>query len=299
MALITRRRFLLGAGALAASGLSLGGYAGIVEPMLRLLVTEYTLTPPRWPHDFDLTIAVLADIHAIDPWMTPERIEGIAALTNTLNPDLILLAGDYEVGMKTWRWFKDVPMSACAAALQGLKAPLGVHAVLGNHDMWAAGGQNVRKAFPAHGIPVLENQAVRLSKNGQPFWLLGLGDQFAKHLGGGRYKGEDDLPGTLAQVTDDAPALLLAHEPDIFPNVPDRVSLTICGHTHSGQIRLPFYGPLVVPSRYGKRYAYGHIIEDGRHLIVSAGLGMSVMPVRFLSPPEIVMIRLGRAKAVA
>ena len=89
------------------------------------------------------------------------------------------------------------------------------------------------------------------------------------------FVGLDDLPGALAQIGDKAPVILLAHEPDIFPSVPDRVALTICGHTHGGQIALPLLGPLYVPSRYGTRYAYGHVRENGRDLIVSAGLGMS------------------------
>jgi predicted MPP superfamily phosphohydrolase len=92
-------------------------------------------------------------------------------------------------------------------------------------------------------------------------------------------------------VVDDAPVILLVHEPDVFPQVPDRVALTVAGHTHGGQVRLLGYAPFV-PSRYGDRYVYGHIVEEGRHLIVSGGLGCSGMPVRFGSPPEIVMIEI-------
>ena len=137
---------------------------------------------------------------------------------------------------------------------------------------------------------------MRLTKEGRPFWLTGLGDQLAFFVGRRRghriYKGIDDLPGTLAKVSDDAPVILLAHEPDIFTQVPDRVSLTLSGHTHGGQVRLFGYAPRV-PSAYGNRYAYGHIVENNRHLIVSGGLGMSILPVRFGSPPEIVIVELG------
>ena len=90
------------------------------------------------------------------------------------------------------------------------------------------------------------------------------------------FVGLDDLQGTLARVTDGAPVILLAHEPDIFPDVPERVSLTLSGHTHGGQVRLFGYSP-VVPSRFGNRYAYGHVVEDDRHLIVSGGLGFSIV----------------------
>ena len=105
------------------------------------------------------------------------------------------------------------------------------------------------------------------------------------------YTGVDDLKATLALVSDDAPIVLMAHEPDIFPEVPDRVALTVSGHTHGGQVRVLGYAP-IVPSRYGGRYVYGHIVEGQRNLIVSGGLGCSGIPVRFGSPPEIVTIEL-------
>jgi uncharacterized protein len=100
------------------------------------------------------------------------------------------------------------------------------------------------------------------------------------------------LPETLAQVTDDAPIIHLAHEPDMFIEMPERVSLTVSGHTHGGQVRLFGYSP-VVPSSYGNRFAYGHVIEEGRHLVVSGGLGCSTLPIRLGSPPEIVVLELG------
>jgi predicted MPP superfamily phosphohydrolase len=186
-----------------------------------------------------------------------------------------------------------------------LKAPLGVHAILGNHDWWddpaaqrsGAGPVYGRKALERVGIPVYENDAVRLAKDGQPFWLAGLGDQIAFRRGkwpNGRWKfqGVDDLSGTLRKVTDEAPVILMAHEPDIFPRVPQRVAVTLSGHTHGGQVRLFGYSP-IVPSQFGNRYAYGHILEGGRDLVVSGGLGCSILPVRLGMPPEIVMVELG------
>ena len=145
------------------------------------------------------------------------------------------------------------------------------------------------------GIPVYENDATRLVKDGRRFWLAGLGDQLAfikrrRKRGLRKFEGVDDLDGTLAKVTDDAPVILLAHEPDIFPRVPDRACRSrLSGHTHGGQVRLLGYSPMV-PSRYGNRYAYGHVVEDDRHLIVSGGLGCSILPVRLGVPPEIVMV---------
>lgn len=239
-----------------------------------------------------LRIAALADIHACEPWMNLERIGEIVAATNRLEPDLIVLLGDYVCAIMGWER-GIIPMRDWAGVLARLRAPLGVYAVLGNHD-WRAGGEQAREALEASGVPVLENDVRLLRPDGAiPFWLAGLADQRAEELGRGRYRGHDDLPGTLARIEDESPIILLAHEPDIFPEVPPRVGLTLAGHTHGGQCRLPLVGPLVVPSRYWRRYAHGQIVEAGRHLIVSGGLGYSGLPIRIGMPPEIVLVELG------
>jgi predicted MPP superfamily phosphohydrolase len=234
--------------------------------------------------------------------MPAERIRAIAEHTNQLNPDIIVLLGDFAASHKLKT--RTVAPREWADALSVLRAPLGVHAILGNHDWWddltaqrtGEGPVLGRRVLESVGIPVYENDAVRLDKNGRPFWLAGLGDQLAlitsrRKRAFRRFEGVDDLPATLAKVTDDAPVILLAHEPDIFPQVPDRVSLTLSGHTHGGQVRLFGYSPSV-PSRFGNRFAYGHIVEDNRHLIVSGGLGCSILPVRIGVPPEIVMVNV-------
>jgi len=154
------------------------------------------------------------------------------------------------------------------------------------------GIDTVREALATVRLPVMENDAVLLGPKDRRFWLAGLGDQVAFRLGPGEFRGVDDLPGTLNQVATDDPVVLLVHEPDIFTQVPERVSLTIAGHTHGGQIRLPFVPPVWTPSAYGARFAYGHIVERGRHMIVSGGLGCSKVPLRLGVPPEIVRIEL-------
>ena len=240
-----------------------------------------------------MRVAVVADIHACDPWMPLSRVEEIVNVTNSLEPDATLLLGDYVAGLKRFRT-SIVPAPEWGAALADLSAPLGVYGVAGNHDWWndIAG---VRRAFAQNHIPLMENDAVRLEPAGGPaFWVAGLGDQLAHPLGHARYRGEDDLPGTLARIPDDgAPIILMAHEPDIFPKVPERVSLTLSGHTHGGQVDLPFVGRPVVPSVYGERYAYGHVVERDRHMVISGGLGCSILPVRFGVPPEIVLLEIG------
>jgi uncharacterized protein len=301
MVVITRRGVVTGLGGLAATTVGLGGYALGIEPMWRLVVRHYQISPPAWPSGLKLRVAVVADLHAGEPQMPARRIEEIVDRTNRIGADVIVLLGDYAASHK-WQTRRLSPKE-WALELGGLKAPLGVPAVLGNHDWWddydaqrAKRGPVIgRRSLEARGIPVYENDVVRLQKDGQAFWIAGLADQIAFWKGrqGGRalFQGLDDLPATLGRVTDDAPVILLAHEPDIFPTVPARVALTISGHTHGGQVRVLGWSPYV-PSQYRDRYAYGHIVEDGRHLLVSGGLGCSIVPVRFGVPPEIVAIDL-------
>jgi len=302
MRLISRRSFLKLIGGSLLSATAVAAYAFGIEPMMLTHVRRYALTPPEWPDGLKLRIVALADIHACRPWMSPDRIASLVEEANALEPDLILLLGDYVAGT---RWVTDwVDSSEWAPVLGALKAPLGVFSILGNHDWWedlsaqraGAGPTIARKALEAAGIAVMENDAVRIDKDGHGIWIAGLADQLAlrprKAWNRKHFVGLDDLDGTLAKVNDGSPVILLAHEPDIFPDVPKRVSLTLSGHTHGGQIRLFGYSP-VVPSRFGNRYAYGHVVEDDRHLIVSGGLGFSILPIRFGVRPEILSIELG------
>ena len=294
--MLTRRQLLLSLLGVATVPALLGGYAFAIEPRFRLAVTRYRVKTPRFAAmsaGQPLRVAVLADFHACEPWMPVSRIEHIVSTTNALKPDLIVLLGDYVAGLRRFRT-AIVPMRDWSQALSHLEAPLGTYAVLGNHDWWVDGAATTEH-LERSGIPVLKNRAIELAHpNGNPFWLAGLGDQWAIPIGGGRFRGVHDLDGTLAQITDEArPVLLLAHEPDIFPKIPARVDLTLSGHTHGGQVRLPFLGSPIVPSQFGQRYAYGHITETGRQLVVSGGLGCSMLPVRFGVPPEILLIEMG------
>ena len=286
---VTRRSLLAGAaGLIGLSAAGTAGYAAAIEPQ-QLVVTPYTLKPRGWPAGRKLTITVIADLHAGGPDMPLPNVQRIVDTANALKSDVIVMLGDY---IARYRFAVErIPDPVWAAELARLRAPLGVWAILGNHDWWydLAG---VRNALAEVRIPLLENQAVLLGPEGERVWVAGIGDQIAYRIGHGRFRGVDDLPGTLAQVTTDDPVILLAHEPDIFPRVPSRVALTFAGHTHGGQIRVPLIWPAFVPSRYGKRYAYGHVIERERHLIVSGGLGTSIIPARFGVPPEIVHVTL-------
>jgi predicted MPP superfamily phosphohydrolase len=299
---ITRRQVLAGMAGGLAGAFALGGYAVGIEPGM-VNVSRYQPRPKNWPQNLSLRIVALSDIHASEPWLDANRLSEICARANALGPDLVVLLGDYRSGMRLK--IRETPIADWAAALATLRAPLGVHAILGNHDYWEEPEVLRRRDGPTMaeiglaevGIPVYVNHAARLEKDGQGFWLAGLGDLVAFlpawHDGGrqGRF-GMDDLPATLGQLTSDEPAILLSHVPDVFPQVPERIALTLSGHTHGGQVRLFGYSP-VVPSQYGNRFAYGHVVEEDRHLIVSSGLGFSKLPVRFGIPPELVVVELG------
>jgi predicted MPP superfamily phosphohydrolase len=268
----------------AAAGLAVGGIAWRAlwhEPRSGR-VRERDLTLERWPAALDgLRVALVSDLHAGAPHVREERIERVVAAVNARRPDLVLLLGDYidpEV-----RFGSTVAPAAVAERLAALRAPLGTIAVLGNHD-WRNDGPGMRAALRAAGIPVLENDAMRAGE----LWVAGVEDT--------RYR-NPDVEQALGDVPDDAPVILLSHDPDMFPRVPDRVALTVSGHLHGGQIGVPLVRRPFIPSRFGERYARGHVVEDGRQLYVTSGLGTTGWPVRLLAPPELVILRLTGASA--
>jgi uncharacterized protein len=297
--MITRRKFFKWLGGISLAGLASATYAFAIEPGFRLNITTYKFTPPRWTPGLKLRITMLADPHCVEPHMPLSRWKRIIDAANALEPDMHLLMGDYVAG----HFFRTgtVRVAEIAKVARELNAPLGTFGICGNHDWWddrstqkAKSGPTIaEKAFTDAGIPMLENKVMRLEKDGLSFWLTGTSSIVAyvtKRRG--QFDSAAKLEETLARVTDDHPIIHLAHEPDLFTEVPDRVSLTLSGHTHGGQVRLFGHSP-IVPSIYGNRFAYGHVVENGRHLVISGGLGCSIMPVRFGMPPEIVVLELG------
>ncbi|MGH9802309.1 MAG: metallophosphoesterase, partial [Blastocatellia bacterium] len=150
------------------------------------------------------------------------------------------------------------------------------------HDWWY-NAPRVKTALEEAGIRVLDNQAITIKQGGKVFWLAGFADE---------WEGNPKVAETLKQVTDDSSIIAFTHNPDLFPVIPNRVSLTIAGHTHGGQVALPLIGRLVVPSKFKQRYAVGHVIENGKHLFVTTGVGTSIIPVRFGVPPEIAILTI-------
>ncbi len=260
-----------------AAGLALAVYAFWIEPR-SLVVTRLSLPLPGLERE--VRLVVMGDLQPAGPI---ESLESIAAIVDRMNAeegDLVLLLGDYV----STRWLSTgfIDPHDTVPILGRLEAPLGVYAVVGNHDWWWDGPE-MRRLLTAQDITVLEDAAERVDAGTQTLWVAGLSDPVTQSY---------DLKATLDQSDESGPVLLLTHTPDVFPDVPAEVGLTLAGHTHGGQVDLPFLGRPIVPSRFGERFAYGLIEEAGRRLYVTSGIGTAIIPVRFRVPPEIVVLTL-------
>jgi predicted MPP superfamily phosphohydrolase len=275
------RRLGVGARVAAQAGAAgVAAWAGWVEPR-RLVVRRDALELPHWPSSLDgLKLGVIADVHAGVPHMGRRAIARAVERLGAEEPDVVLLLGDYLDGSPVFGG--RLAPEVVAAELARLRAPLGTLAVLGNHD-WVRGGHRMWVALERNGITVLENRAVALDARGTRLWIAGLAD--VRHR-------RADPEGALADVPSGDPVLVLSHDPDAFPHVPDRASLTLSGHLHGGQVAIPLLRRPAIPSWYGERYARRHVVEGGRHLYVSSGLGTSGLPVRLLAPPEVAVLTL-------
>lgn len=252
-------------------------WAVVIDPS-RLVLREETIALDRWPSSLsNLKIAVISDIHAGGSFIDERKLRLIVERTNALQPDLILICGDYISGGRS---HNDMAPEVFAPLFKDFRAPLGVYSVLGNHDWWYD-GERVRRALEANGIKVLENEIAKVDARGTSFWLVGLADLWTR---------PQRVDATVAGVPAEVPVIAFTHNPDIFPRLPPSVSLLVAGHTHGGQVRFPLIGTVVSVSRYGDRYVSGHVEEDGRHLFVTTGIGTSIYPVRFGVPPEIVLL---------
>lgn len=257
----------------------------------QLAVRRVTLALPGWPVGHEpLTVAVMSDLHAGSPYIDAAKIVRVVESVNAAGPDLVLLLGDYVTHGVVGGTRMDP--AEIGKLLAGLEAPLGVYAVLGNHDWWDRahdgfdGAEAIRSALTLAGAAVIDNEAHRIDRPEGDFWLLGIGDAL---------EGSPKIDEPLAGIQDSLPVIAFTHNPDLFPHIPVQVTLTLAGHTHGGQVAIPLVGRPVVPSEFGERFAYGHIVEDNRHLYVTSGVGTSILPVRFRVPPEVVLLTIQSA----
>ncbi|MBR6099541.1 metallophosphoesterase [bacterium] len=220
-----------------------------------------------------LKIVYASDFH-IKPYER-YRLKKIVKRINAQNPDLILLGGDYVNGHDG---NFTMPIEDIAAELKNLKSKYGVVTVMGNHDGWQ-GKYRIIKALKANGIIVLENENIAFGK----LSIAGVEDM---------QTGNPDVEKALKGIGRNV--IVLSHTPDVFPLVPEYVTLTIAGHLHGGQVVFPGRPPKYIPSKYGTRYLYGIIKENGKTLYTSRGLGNSILPVRFNCLPEFVVIEFNK-----
>jgi predicted MPP superfamily phosphohydrolase len=266
-------------GRLAAA--ALGAAAGVVayraawrEPG-SLVCPEVPLAPPGWPPAHDgLRVALISDLHAGHGRTTPERIAAIVDAVLALGADLHLLLGDY---------LDSTPLGDGRARVRDVAGELArlpnAYAVLGNHD-WRARGPAMGWALREAGVRVLENEAVAVRDG---LWVAGIACR--RH----RFP---DLHAALRDPPPEDAVLLAVHDPDYFPQVPARVALTVSGHLHGGQVNVPLLRRPALPTEFGERFIAGHVVERGRHLYVSAGLGTAGLPLRLRRPPEVPVLRL-------
>ena len=264
----------------AGIGIPLATYSGLVEPNL-ISVEHVEFAVAGWPRGLDgFRIAQLSDFH-YGPYTGDEEIRRAVDATQRLEPNLIVLTGDFITADEDND--VDTAMSRCAALLGALKAPDGVFACLGNHDVsWKP--QTVIGALRTQGISVLRNSNVAIERGGARFWLAGLDDGVLGHA---------DYDLTLRGIPANDCTVMLAHEPDLadltarFKNVVAQLS----GHSHGGQVRLPLIGCPFLPT-LAEKYPYGYYRVGGLHLYTNRGIGTIVLPFRFNATPEVTLINI-------
>lgn len=277
---LSRRAFLYTALGLGG-GLVLSGplgwlYATRVEPDW-LQVERVRVSLPRLPKSFHgLTIAQFSDLH-LGPFVSAKEVRAAVDATLHLEPDVIVVTGDFVSRLSHGE------AEIVVEELSRLAAPEGVFAILGNHDWWTNSGV-VSEAVQRAGLTLLRNSNVGLSREGETLYLAGVDDVWEEQA---------DLPLALTGVPEDAPTILLAHEPDYADTVTEepRVILQLSGHSHGGQVQIPFHGPLALPY-LGQKYPVGLRQVGDLWLYTNRGIGVVSPPVRFNCRPEVTLFTL-------
>ena len=274
-----RKRWL--AVACAAGVLALGAWGFWLEPD-SLHLNEYDLPLQHWPAELSgLRVALISDLHAGSPWIDLPKVQRVVDLTNAAHPDLILLAGDYLGDYVLGG--SDLAPETLTPALRQLSAPLGVYAVLGNHDVNFE-TRRIRGALTAAGIRMMDDRVQQLNTAAAPLWLVGIGE-FGQPPSKWRP--------LLDRVPADAAVMVFTHQPKVLERMSPRVNLALAGHTHGGQINLPLLRGLLGDEI--RRHLAGHFLEQ-TDFFVTRGIGTSYIGVRINAPPEIALLTLHPAE---
>ena len=283
-----RRRWItLAAIALFETAYWINIYAWFIEPNM-LLVRRVEIVSTHW-HGPPLTIAAISDTHVTSPHVDAARMGRIVRRVNELRPELVVLLGDYVGGHKA-----DVERSPAenqeilggVATFAALRARYGTIAVIGNHDSWY-NRQAITTALQDAGVGALWNRHIVIRRSGGEIVVAGIADAWT---------GDPDFAAALDGAPEGADTIMLSHSPDPFEDMPVGPALMLAGHGHCGQVTIPFIGRPILPLR-NKRYGCHLVEENGKTMYVTAGIGTSVAPVRFLNPPEIALITIRAAAA--
>ncbi len=288
---ITRRGFIR---ICILGSLALIGAKGFINSR-NLELVKLKVGLKRLPYAFDgLKVGQISDIHA-GPLVSQELIRKGVDIIMANRPDLIVLTGDFVSGATKFLWtsyggFKQRHYNYCMEELGRLKAPLGIFAVLGNHDFWSGKkvAMKIARGLEGLGVQVLKNEAMPIERKGQRLYLIGVDDYWEDSY---------NLTGALKDVPEDACRILLSHNPDVNENIEslhERIDFIISGHTHGGQVVLPFVGALYIPSPFGQKYLAGLVRDKERQTYISRGLGLFFVPMRINCPPDVSLLTLIR-----
>jgi uncharacterized protein len=265
-----KRWFVLAAGA----AVSLAAWSLLIEPG-RLVRRPLTY---KWSHP-PLRVVFFSDLHQGSPHINAAYVTSLVTRINDEKPDLVLIGGDLLInGVTFGEW---VGIETIAAELALLRARLGTYVVLGNHDWWNDGAR-VRASLVASGLGVFENEAVQLGEGAARFNLVAIGDDLTGHA---------RTEQAFVKVDSSLPTIAFMHDASALLDGPDvRFELALAGHSHGGQVYVPFYGAVLQPGRAPLGWAYGETALPQGRLRVTGGVGTSIFPVRFNMPPEYLVI---------